>query len=55
MASWSSSNGPCVDDWTELLPPEIERQQAVGRRVAFQGDAALAKPEVCESSEEHGV
>jgi hypothetical protein len=33
-----------ADDWDELLLPEIERQQADGRRVAFRADAAFAKP-----------
>ena len=38
-----------------LLLPEIERQQAAGKQVAFRGDAAFAKPEVYEASEERGV
>ena len=41
--------------WDELLLPEIERQQAAGKQVAFRGDAAFAKPEVYEASEERGV
>ena len=44
-----------AEDWNGLLRPEIERQQAAGKRVAFRGDAAFAKPEVYESSEERGV
>ena len=44
-----------ADDWDELLLPEIERQQAAGKQVAFRGDAAFAKPEVYEASEERGV
>ena len=44
-----------AEDWNELLLPEIERQQAAGKQVAFRGDAAFAKPEVYESSEERGV
>ena len=44
-----------AEDWDELLLPEIERQQAAGKRVAFRGDAAFAKPEVYEASEERGV
>ncbi len=44
-----------AEDWNELLLPEIERQQAAGKQVAFRGDAAFAKPEVYESSEEGGV
>ena len=35
-----------ADDWDELLVPEIERQQAMGTRVAFRADAAFAKPEI---------
>ena len=48
-------NVQSAEDWDELLLPEIERQQAAGKQVAFRGDAAFAKPEVYESSEEHGV
>ena len=44
-----------AEDWGELLLPEIERQQAAGKQVAFRGDAAFAKPEVYEASEERGV
>ena len=43
-----------AEDWDELLLPEIERQQAA-KQVAFRGDAAFAKPEVYEASEERGV
>ena len=42
-------------DWDELLPPEIERQQAAGRRVAFRADAAFAKPQIYEALEDRGV
>jgi len=44
-----------AEDWDELLLPEIERLQAAGKQVALRGDAAFAKPEVYESSEERGV
>ena len=44
-----------AEDWDELLLPEIERQQAAGKQVTFRGDAAFAKPEIYESSEERGV
>ena len=44
-----------AEDWKELLLPEIERQQAQGKQVAFRADAAFAKPEIYEASEEHGV
>jgi hypothetical protein len=44
-----------ADDWEELLLPEIERQQKVGKEVALRADAAFAKPEVYEALEERGV
>ena len=44
-----------AEDWDELLLLEIERQQAAGKQVALRGDAAFAKPEVYEASEERGV
>ena len=31
-----------AEDWDELLLPEIERQQAAGKQVAFRGDAAAS-------------
>jgi hypothetical protein len=34
---------------------EIERQQQMGKEVAFRGDAAFARPEVYEALEERGV
>jgi hypothetical protein len=33
-----------ADGWEELLLPEIDRQQAQGKEVAFRGDAAFARP-----------
>src|SRR5437867_8367130 len=44
-----------AEGWEELLLPEIERQQQMGKEVAFRGDAAFAKPEVYEALEERGV
>ena len=44
-----------AEDWDELLLPEIERQQAAGKQVAFRGDAAFAKPEIYEALEERGA
>ena len=44
-----------ADGWKELWLPEIERQQQMGKEVAFRGDAALARPEVYEALEERGV
>ena len=35
-----------ADEWYKLLLPEIERQEAKGKRVAFRADAAFAKPEI---------
>ena len=35
--------------------PEIDRQQASGRRVAFRADAAFARPEIYEALEARGV
>jgi hypothetical protein len=33
-------NVSSAGDWEELLVPEIDRQHAEGRRVAFRGDAS---------------
>jgi hypothetical protein len=44
-----------AERWEELLPPEIERQQGLGKEVAFRADAAFAKPEIYEALEERGV
>jgi hypothetical protein len=35
-----------ADGWEDALLPEIDRQQAQGKEVAFRGDAAFAKPEL---------
>ena len=35
-----------AEGWDELLLPEIERQQRMGKEIAFRADAAFAKPEV---------
>ncbi len=40
------------EGWEELLLPEIDRQQAQGKEVAFRGDAAFAKPELYEAGGE---
>lgn len=48
-------NVSSAEDWDELLLPEIERQQAEGKRVTFRADAAFAKPEIYEAMEERGV
>ena len=44
-----------AEDWDELLLPEIERQQAEGKRVTFRADAPFAKPEIYEALEERGA
>lgn len=56
-----NSHGDCVaaklgpgnvhsaKDWDELLLPEIERQQKLGKDVVFRADAAFAKPEIYEA------
>ena len=54
-AKLRSGNVHSADDWDELLVPEIERQQAAGRSVAFRADAAFAKPEIYEALEGHDV
>jgi hypothetical protein len=42
-------------DWAELLLPEIEHQQELGKEVVFRADAAFAKPEIYEALEESGI
>jgi len=44
-----------AEDWEELLLPEIERQQKLGKEVVFRADAAFAKPEIYEALEERDV
>jgi hypothetical protein len=44
-----------AEGWEEVLLPEIECQQGMGKEVAFRADAAFAKPEVYEALEERGV
>ena len=44
-----------AEGWEELLLPEIEPQQGMGKEVAFRADAAFAKPEIYEALEERGV
>src|SRR5713226_8835900 len=54
-AKLRSGNVHSADDWEELLVPEIERQQKLGKDVVFRADAAFAKPEIYEALEERGV
>ena len=44
-----------AEDWDDLLLPEIDRQQAEGKRVAFRADAAFAKPEIYDALETRDV
>ena len=37
------SNVHSADDWEELLLPEIERQQKLGKEVVFRAGAAFTK------------
>lgn len=50
-----SGNVHSADDWEELLLPEIERQQKLGKEVVFRADAAFAKPEIYGALEERSV
>ena len=44
-----------AEDWEEVLLPEIERRQELGKEVVFRADAAFAKPEIFETLEKRGV
>ena len=44
-----------AEDWEELLLPEIEQQQKLGKEVVFRADAAFAKPEIYAAMEERVV
>jgi hypothetical protein len=48
-------NVSSADDWEELPVPEIDRQQAEGRRVVFRADAAFARPAIYEALETRNV
>jgi hypothetical protein len=54
-AKLRSGNVHSADGWEDMLLPEIERQQKLGKEVVFRADAAFAKPEIYEKSEERGV
>jgi hypothetical protein len=61
-----NSRGDCVaaklrpgnvhsaDGWKQLLLPEVERLQKLGKEVWFRADAAFAKPDIYEALEERG-
>jgi Transposase DDE domain group 1 len=44
-----------ADGWEELLLPEIDRQQALDKEVAFRRDAAFARSEIYEAHEARQV
>ena len=44
-----------AEGWEELLLPEIEGQQKLGKEVVLRADAAFAKPEIYEALEKRGV
>ena len=54
-AKLRAGNVHSAEGWEGLLLPEIERQQQMGKEVAFRGDAAFARPEVYEALEARGV
>ena len=54
-ATLRPGNVHSADDWHDVLVPEIDRQQAAGRRVAFRADAAFAKPEIYDALEQRDV
>jgi hypothetical protein len=54
-AKLRSGNVHSAEGWEELLLPEIERQQRLGKEVVFRADAAFAKPELYEALEERTV
>ena len=54
-ATLRPGNVHSADDWDTLLLPEIDRQQAEGKRVAFRADAAFAKPEIYDALEQRDV
>ena len=55
VATLRPGNVHGADDWDDLLVPELERQQAEGKRVAFRADAAFAKPEIYDTLEQRDV
>ena len=54
-ATLRPGNVHSADDWDTRLLPEIDRQQAQGKRVAFRADAAFARPAIYEALEARGV
>ena len=54
-ATLRPGNVHSAEDWDDLLLPEIDRQRAAGKRVAFRADAAFAKPEIYDALEKRDV
>jgi len=54
-AKLRAGNVHSAEEWEEVLLPEVERQQGMGKQVVFRGDAGFAKPEIYEALEERGV
>ena len=54
-AKLRAGNVHSAEEWKEMLLPEIERQQRMGKEVAFRADAAFAKPEIYDALEERSV
>ena len=54
-ATLRPGNVHSAEDWDDLLLPEIDRQQAAGKHVAFRADAAFAKPEIYDVLEQRDV
>ena len=54
-AQLRQGNVRSADGWEQLLLPEIERQQNLGKEVWFRADAAFAKPDIYEALEERGA
>ena len=54
-AKLRAGNVHSAEEWEEVLLPEVERQQGMGKHVVFRGDAGFAKPEIYEALEERGV
>jgi hypothetical protein len=44
-----------AEDWDDVLLPEIERQQKLGKEVVFRADAVFAKREIYEALEARNV
>jgi hypothetical protein len=55
VAKLRPGNVHSAEGWQEVLLPEIERQQGMGKEVTFRADAAFAKPEIYEALEERAV